>query len=103
MDASQKRPMAGVRYAVERSDGDGTVVIYSGFAHIPDADIPLVVRVEHDEAEGKTNVVAKIDDAMGADGPGMERAAAALIKAAARGARDAGRPLPRRIVRWRGS
>jgi hypothetical protein len=60
MDASQKRPMAGVRYAVERSDGDGNVVIYSGFAHIPDADIPLVVRVEHDEAEGKTNVVAKM-------------------------------------------
>ncbi len=103
MDASQKRPTTGVRYAVERSGTDGATVIYSGFAHLPDADVPLVVHVEDDESAGKTNVVARVDGGVGAvDGPTLERAAAALIKAAARGARDAGRALPRRIVRWRG-
>jgi hypothetical protein len=97
------RPLAGVRYAVERCGQEGSVVVYSGFAHLPDVDLPLVVRVEQDDAEGRTNVVATVDDAEHvADGPAIERAAAALIKAAARGARDAGRSLPRRIVRWRG-
>lgn len=97
------RPTAGIRYAVERTGLDGTTVIYSGFAHLPDADVPLLVRVEDDEAAGRTNVIAKVDGATeGADGVAIERAAAALIKAAARGARDAGRALPRRIVRWRG-
>lgn len=104
MDASQKRPTAGVRYAVERSGDEENIVIYSGFAHLPDADIPLVVRVEHDGSDGRANVVAKVECVEGvADGPALERAAAALIKAAARGARDAGRSLPRRIVRWRGT
>jgi hypothetical protein len=102
MDASQKRPTSGVRYAVEQSNVEGAVVIYTGFAHLPDTDLPLVVRVEQVD-EGRTNVMAKVDDVAGvADGPAIERAAAALIKAAARGARDAGRSLPRRIVRWRG-
>ncbi|MBK9263573.1 MAG: hypothetical protein IPM54_27680 [Polyangiaceae bacterium] len=97
------RPTAGVRYAVERSGEEGSVVTYRGFAHLPDADIPLVVRVEHDDADGKTTVVANVEDAAHvADGPGLERAAAALVKAAARASRDAGRALPRRIVRWRG-
>ncbi len=103
MDASQKRPTAGVRYAVERHGDEGKVAIYSGFAHLPDVDLPLVVRVEQDDVDGKTNVVAKVEGAAGvADGSALERAAAALIKAAARGAKDAGRSLPRRIVRWRG-
>jgi hypothetical protein len=107
MDASQKRPTAGVRYAIERASEDETgVVVYRGFAHVPDADLPLVVRVEHDSAsgtEGRSNVVAKLDESVAiADVSAIEKAAAALVKAAARAARDAGRPLPRRIVRWRG-
>lgn len=97
------RPTAGVRYAVERFEDEGSVIVYRGFAHLPDADVPLAVRVEHDDTQGRTAVVAKIDDAGHvADGPAIERAAAALVKAAARAARDAGRPLPRKIVRWRG-
>lgn len=103
MDASQMRPTAGIRYAVERIGVDGQTVIYSGFAHLPDADVPLVVRVEQDAPDGRTNVVVKMDETSSVnDGAAIERAAAALIKAAARGARDAGRELPRRIVRWRG-
>lgn len=103
MDASQMRPTAGVRYAVERTGIDGQTVIYSGFAHLPDADVPIVVRVEQDAEDGRANVVVKVEASSAvADGAALERAAAALIKAAARGARDAGRELPRRIVRWRG-
>lgn len=97
------RPTTGVRYAVERTGAEGKSVIYSGFAHLPDADVPLVVRVEEEDADGRASVVAKLDDAVSvADGAAIERAAAALIKAAARSARDSGRALPRRIVRWRG-
>lgn len=96
------RPTTGVRYAVERSGVDGKTVIYSGFAHLPDADVPLVVRVEEEAADGRANVVARVEDAAATDAAAIERAAAALIKAAARSARDAGRSLPRRIVRWRG-
>ncbi|HMY18584.1 MAG TPA: hypothetical protein PKA58_19795 [Polyangium sp.] len=103
MDASQMRPTAGVRYAVEQSAVEGSVVVYSGFAHLPDADVPLEVRVEQAEDDGRTSVVARVECAAEvADGPALEKAATALIKAAARGARDAGRTLPRRIVRWRG-
>lgn len=103
MDASQMRPTAGIRYAVEQTNVDGAIVTYNGFAHLPDADVPLVVRVEQDEAAGKTNVVVKAEPVTEiADASAIERTAAALIKAAARGARDAGRALPRKIVRWRG-
>jgi hypothetical protein len=103
MDASQKRPTSGIRYAVERNGAEGETVFYSGFAHFPDADVPIEVRVEQPDADGRSNVVVKVNDAgFVGDGPAIERTAAALIKAAARGARDAGRDLPRRIVRWRG-
>jgi hypothetical protein len=108
MDASQKRPTAGVRYALERADDDGAATIYRGFAHVPDADLPIEVRVEQPSGEpgvvDRSSVRASIDAAAaegGHDVPGLEKAAAALVKAAARAARDAGRPLPRRIVRWR--
>lgn len=103
MDASQMRPTAGVRYAVERSAVEGSVVVYNGFAHLPDADVPLEVRIDESDTEGRANVVARVAcSAEIADGPALERAATALMKAAARSARDAGRTLPRRIVRWRG-
>lgn len=96
------RPTTGVRYAVEQRGVEGKAVIYSGFAHLPNVDVPLVVRVEDDDVSGRTNVAVNAEEAAGADGPALERAAAALIKAAARSARDAGRALPKRIVRWRG-
>ncbi|MDI1437379.1 MULTISPECIES: hypothetical protein [Polyangium] len=108
MDASQRRPTAGVRYALVRGEGEeeGAGVTYRGFAHLPDVDLPLEIRVEQageGGAEGRANVAARIEGAaVGVDVAGLEKAGAALVKAALRAARDAGRPMPRRIVRWRG-
>ncbi|MDI1478989.1 hypothetical protein [Polyangium sp. y55x31] len=97
MDASQRRPTAGVRYALERADEEESSATYRGFAHLPDADLPLEIRVE------QASVTARIEGAaVGVDVAGLEKAGAALVKAALRAARDAGRPMPRRIVRWRG-
>lgn len=114
MNAPSMRPTAGVRYAIERAGEEEATTVYRGFAHLPDKDLPLEVRVD----EG--NVTAKIlfDDgaALGpaelrpkpqAEGVAVDVAdlaknATALVKAAVRGARDGGRALPRRIVRWRG-
>ncbi|MDC3957925.1 hypothetical protein [Polyangium jinanense] len=106
MDASQRRPTAGVRYALERAAEEESGATYRGFAHLPDADLPLEVRVEQTSeggAEGRANVTARIEGAaVGVDVAGLEKAGAALVKAALRAARDAGRAMPRRIVRWRG-
>jgi len=93
---------------LERVDEPGAMSTYRGFAHLPDADLPMDVRVEpagEGSGEGRTAVTARIDGASaeGVDVATLEKAAAALVKAAARAAKDAGRPLPRRIVRWRGS
>jgi len=104
VDASSKRPTSGVRYAIERVSEAGTVTEYRGFAHLPAVDLALAVRVDEPESqgEGRAAVAAKIEgEGSEADVPGLEKAAAALVKAAVRAARDAGRPLPRRIVRWR--
>jgi hypothetical protein len=105
MDASQKRPTAGVRYALERSDEDSTTTIYRGFAHVPDADLPLEVRVSRpaESSADRAVVQAKVEvPGEPRDSTAIEKEAAALVKAASRAARDANRPLPRRIVRWRG-
>lgn len=109
MDASQKRPAAGVRYALSRAEDvdASSASIYRGFAHLPDVDLPLEVRIASEGAdaggEGRASVTARIEGgAEGVDVAGLEKASAALVKAALRAARDAGRPLPRRIVRWRG-
>ncbi|UQA56511.1 hypothetical protein [Polyangium aurulentum] len=104
MDASQKRPTAGVRYALERVSEEGATTTYRGFAHVPDADLPLEVSVTRPEGEGTPDRAA-VRASLGAevaDAADLEKEATALVKAAARAARDAGRSLPRRIVRWRG-
>jgi hypothetical protein len=103
MDASQKRPTAGVRYALERASEEGPTTIYRGFAHVPDRDLPLEVSVTRPEGEGagERAVVRASLGAASADAADLEKEAAALVKAAARAARDAGRGLPRKIVRWR--
>jgi hypothetical protein len=98
------RPTAGVRYAIERAGEEGSATEYRGFAHLPDADLAVVVRVvvPEDGPEVRANVTAKIErSGEGRDAAELEKGIVALVKAAVRGARDAGRPLPRRIVRWR--
>lgn len=108
MDASQMRPTAGVRYALTRgqAEEEGSGATYRGYAHLPDADLPLEIHVQptgEGGTEGRANVTARIEGAPeGVDVAGLEKAGVALVKAALRAARDAGRPMPRRIVRWRG-
>ncbi|MRG90602.1 hypothetical protein [Polyangium spumosum] len=106
MDASQKRPTAGVRYVLVRGQEEASGATYRGFAHLPEVDLPLEIHVEPPSeggAEGRTNVTARLEGAPeGVDALGLEKAGVALVKAALRAARDAGRPMPRRIVRWRG-
>jgi hypothetical protein len=89
------RPSAGVRYALEKAEETSEAVRYRGFVHLPDADLPLEVRV--DLPGGATHAEV---------GPGgtaeMEKAAAALVRAATKALVAAGGPLPRKIVRWRG-
>ena len=92
-----RRPVAGVRYIVEwvRADTPGEAV-YRGFAHLPDADLPLEVRVALPGGATTASL----------EGPGegradLAKAAAALVRAATKPAVVAGTALPRRIVRWR--
>ncbi len=63
MAAPTKRPTAGVRYAIERSKEpsgeDATTTIYRGFAHLPDRDWPLEVRVD----EARSSVTATLAEA----------------------------------------
>lgn len=100
MAAPSMRPHQGVRYAVERATAEGKTTVYRGFAHLPEQDIALEIRVEEGEGE-RASVTAKLDEIAGESRAELEKAAAALVKAAVRGAKDAGRALPRRIVRWR--
>jgi len=95
------RPTSGVRYAIERADEGGGTTVYRGFAHLPEASLALEVRVEEPEG-GRANVTAVVEGGADVDAMGLSKAASALVKAAVRAARDAERPLPRRIVRWRG-
>jgi hypothetical protein len=82
------RPTAGSRLALEKAgEGEGAV-IYRGFVHRPDADIPAEAKV----VPGSPVVVT-----LGEGGDAeTEKWAAALVRAATKGA------APRKIVRWRG-
>ena len=107
MDASQKRPTAGVRYTLSRAGDDGATTVYRGFAHTKDADLPLSVRVIKPAEASSERAVVTASVEVTETGPDvdiaeLEREAAALVKAAARAAKDAARPLPNRISRWRG-
>ena len=89
------RPAAGARYVLERVEETGEAVVYRGFVHLPDADRPVVVRVELPGGAPHAS--------LGAGGAAeMEKAAAALVRAATRATVAAGGALPRKIVRWRG-
>ena len=88
------RPSAGVRFVVERGDEprDGAWR-YTGFAHVPDGDLPLEITVT--VPSGATT--ARVDGR-----PDLDAPAAALVRAATKSAVAAGTAPPRRVVRWRG-
>jgi len=88
------RPATGARYVLERTSEQPDCVVYRGFVHLPDADLALEVTVQ--VPGGATRAVLK-------GGPAeLERVASALVRSATKSAVHAGRPLPRKIVRWRG-
>ncbi len=92
------RPSSGVRFAVDRVDGEpGPEVVYRGFVHLPDADLPIVVRA----ADSGVTAVVEADPGGARSRADLERAAAALVRAVVRAPIAEGRRPPRRIVRWR--
>jgi hypothetical protein len=99
------RPSAGARYAVERAEDREDAVIYRGFVHLPDRDLPLEVHVAR--PSGATTATlgegsASLGAAEAVSGADLEKAAAALVRAATKAALASGGELPRKIVRWRG-
>ena len=119
------RPSVGARYVLERAgeggeggegeeerEGGRAEIVYRGFVHLPDADVPVEVwvgaRGEEEEGRGAplTPGGARVEaGAVPAGGPSaaeLGRMAAALVKAAVRSATSGNRPPPRKIVRWRG-
>lgn len=94
MNPASHRPTSGVRYVLERAEETPSLVVYRGFAHVPEADLPLSVEV--DLPGGATRA------SLPGGPPTLEKAAAALVRSATKTAAAGGGPLPRKIVRWRG-
>jgi len=93
VSAQGSRPSAGVRYVLTQAEeGEGRVV-YRGFAHLPDQDLPLSVEVALPGGATRASLPGS---------PELEKAAAALVRSATKAAAAGGAALPRKIVRWRG-
>lgn len=89
------RPTAGARLVVEKAEESAERVLYRGLLHLPAADVPAEVTVAL--PGGATTA------ALGEGGtPALSKVAAALVRAATKGAAGGGEPWPRKIVRWRG-
>ncbi len=93
MSAASARPTAGTRFIVVRAEEDVSSVIYRGFAHLPDADLPLVVTVALPGGASRAAITGGT--------PALEKMAASLVRAATKAELAAGQALPRKIVRWR--
>jgi hypothetical protein len=96
---------------VEKAEETGEAVVYRGFVHLPGADLPLEVRVEMSGGATHARIGEGSEGARGVGPPAappwkgaaeMEKAAAALVRAATKAALAGGGALPRKIVRWRG-
>ena len=88
------RPTAGARLSVVKAEEEPDAVIYRGFVHVPEADIPAEARI--DLAGGPVKLT------LGAGGtPELEKTAAALVRAATKSLVASGGALPWKIVRWR--
>lgn len=94
------RPAFGVRYVVERVEASAERVVYRGHAHLPAGSLPLEVRVALPGGATEARLEAAEGDA--SQGAELQKAAAALVRAATKAAVASGKALPRKIVRWRG-
>lgn len=110
------RPRSGARYELQRVEGaedeaagsggdvagaGANILIYKGFVHLPDARIPVEVRVELPGGDAR----ASLGEGGGegeASRKEIERLAAAFVRSATKSAATAGSSPPRKIVRWRG-
>lgn len=99
--ASERRPTSGVRYALERTHVDPAQVTYEGFAHLPDADVPLVVYIELPAGTVRATATP-LDVVPEAHAAALAKTAGPLVRAATKSEIAAGHALPRKIVRWRG-
>lgn len=91
------RPASGARYIATREEGGEGSVVYRGLVRLPDADLPLSVTVLL--PSGATRAVI---EGGGEGAAEHEKTAAALVRAATKGAVAAGEELPRKVERWRG-
>lgn len=86
------RPSSGVRFVVTRVlEVDAGRLVYRGYAHTPDADWPLEVRL--DEGKGSATVEGTLPEA---ERQQLADAALRLVRAGAKGDNP-----PRKLVRWR--
>ncbi|MBK6516812.1 MAG: hypothetical protein IPM79_20890 [Polyangiaceae bacterium] len=89
-------PQHGVRFElVLRTAGPGRAV-YEGFARTGGLDLTLRVTSETESAKAELTASPRPDNA-----DALERAAAALVRAATRAELEEGAPPPHKIVRWR--
>lgn len=105
MSSEGIRPRTGARYELtlaepggegEAGDAGASILIYRGFVHMPEASIPVEVRIEGGEAR------ASLGEGGGEDRNEVERLAAAFVRSATKGTAASGLHPPRKIVRWRG-
>ena len=97
---SDRRPESGVRYVLARARVEPDRLVYEGFAHLPDADVPLVVEVAI--PAGTVHATSKstegVTEERAAD---LARNVAPLVRAATKAEIASGEAPPRKIVRWR--
>ncbi|HZF56035.1 MAG TPA: hypothetical protein VE093_45790 [Polyangiaceae bacterium] len=115
MSSEGMRPRSGARYELTRvedepepaasADADGSgeragTVIYRGFVHLPDAAIPVEVKLLLPAGDARAELGEGSEG--GAARKEIERLAAAFVRSATKSAAASGGSLPRKIVRWRG-
>jgi hypothetical protein len=91
------RPTAGARLVLELAEEGPGALVYRGFVHLPDADVPAEARI----ALPGGAVTMTLGEGGTAE---LEKVAAALTRAATKAATSGagGAALPRKITRWRG-
>lgn len=104
MTQAAGRPSSGARYVLEQTEVEGSTgeFVYRGLVRLPDADVPVEVRI----AEATGAATATVDAAAvphgGPHPEELSKTAAALVRSATKSADAHARRLPRKIVRWRG-
>ncbi|NUP06564.1 MAG: hypothetical protein HOW73_10945 [Polyangiaceae bacterium] len=89
-------PEHGVRFELVLEEREGERAVYQGFAFTPERSIPLVVVAEIASAKARIG-----GEERPANADALEKAAAALVRAATRAELAEGAAVPRKIVRWR--